>query len=70
MVRRKYEVVGHITDVTKRRVVMCKRRQGLLKKAMELAKLCAVDVSLVIVDHEINRYHEYRSSKDFDLPTC
>jgi SRF-type transcription factor (DNA-binding and dimerisation domain) len=36
-----------------------KRRKTLVKKAYELAKLCDVDVALIV--HKNGRYHTYRS---------
>ena len=70
MVRRKYEVMGHIKDDTKRKVILCKRRQGLIKKAMELSKLCAVDVCLFVLDRDTSKYSQYSSQDQFTPSAC
>jgi len=41
--------MAYRTDDRARRVTLCKRKKGLYKKAEELAKLCGVEVSVVIV---------------------
>merc|ERR1711977_600607 len=41
--------MAYRTDDRARRVTLCKRKKGLYKKAEELAKLCGVEVAIVIV---------------------
>lgn len=46
-------------------VTFCKRKKGVIKKAMELSKLCGFDVMMSIFDKEKNRLIMYQSKKDF-----
>ncbi|KAG6409200.1 hypothetical protein SASPL_132234 [Salvia splendens] len=41
-------VIRRIDDMTSRQVTFSKRRNGLLKKAKELAILCDAEVALII----------------------
>jgi hypothetical protein len=54
-----------ITDVIKLRNSKCKRSKNLIKKCMELSKLCSLKVNLVIFDETKNRIQEYSSTTDF-----
>lgn len=42
--------INLMTNSTQRNVTFCKRKKGLLKKAIELSKLCGINVSLYIFD--------------------
>lgn len=45
------------TEDPKRRVTLCKRKQGLYKKAEELAKLCGVEIAVIIIGDNCNPSH-------------
>lgn len=66
MGKRKLESYDLIKDKNSRNVTYCKRKRGLIKKAMELSTLCAQHIYLIIFDKEKQRLIEYRSHKDFD----
>jgi len=60
-VGRKKVKINYIADEKFRRVTYCKRKRGLLKKAMELSLLCGVEVLLVIRNENTNRTLLYNS---------
>lgn len=61
MVRGKIEM-KRIENATNRQVTFSKRRNGLLKKAYELAVLCDVEVALIIFSPS-GKLYEYASSR-------
>jgi hypothetical protein len=58
--RKKIDIEA-IKDERNRNVTFNKRKQGLMKKAMELSILCNCEISLVIFNNENNLY-EYCST--------
>lgn len=63
MGRRRVEL-RRIEDNTSRQVCFSKRRNGILKKAKELAVLCDVEVALILFSAKGKLYHfasPYRS---------
>ncbi|GAM16911.1 hypothetical protein SAMD00019534_000860 [Acytostelium subglobosum LB1] len=67
---RKKIKIQKITDERNRQVTFTKRKNGLIKKAMELALLCDTSVTLVIVNNSPNakeKYFQYVSS-DLEAP--
>lgn len=50
MGKKKLEVIEKIENKNSRNVTYCKRKRGLIKKAIELSKLCEQFVYLVIYD--------------------
>ncbi|RRT39899.1 hypothetical protein B296_00035409 [Ensete ventricosum] len=55
-------VIRRIDNTTSRQVTFSKRRNGLLKKAKELAILCDAEVGLVIFS-STGRLYEFSSSR-------
>lgn len=62
MGKRKIHSFVKIEDTNNRNVTYCKRKKGLIKKAMELSMLCSQDVYLSIFDQERQKLVVYASS--------
>ncbi|PWA92081.1 hypothetical protein CTI12_AA081670 [Artemisia annua] len=56
-------VIRRIDNATSRQVTFSKRRNGLLKKAKELAILCDSEVGLIIFS-STGKLHEFASSRE------
>ena len=52
MGKKKLESIDLIMDKNTRNATYCKRKRGLIKKSIELSKLCAQQVYLLIFDKE------------------
>jgi hypothetical protein len=63
MGRKKIEI-ARIADERNRQVTFTKRKNGLMKKAMELSILCDCEIALIIFNHN-NKLFQY-SSTDID----
>ena len=62
MGKRKLIKIKLISDKNARNVTYCKRKKGLIKKAMELSKLCKQEVAVYIFDKEKEKFIVYNSS--------
>lgn len=45
----------------------CKRKRNLIKKSMQLSKLCEQQILLVIFDSKLGKMYKYCSQDDFDI---
>lgn len=59
--------IAKIKDERLRQVTYCKRKKGLLKKAIELSLLCGVKVFLFLHDKEETKVLQYQSHPEEDL---
>jgi len=50
MGKKKLVSISKISDKNSRNVTYCKRKRGLIKKAIELSKLCEQKIYLAIFD--------------------
>ena len=67
MGKRRLEKINAIESRRDRRVTFCKRKVGLLKKTIELSKLCKLSIFMLILDKEQNRCIHYASNKNDDM---
>ena len=65
MGQRRIDTVQKISNETNRYVTFCKRKRGLLKKSIELSRLCDQFMYIVIFDQQKQRLVEYCSVKSF-----
>ena len=56
-------------DPVKRQVAYCKRKKGVLVKAMELSILGGKEVAVYILDKKQNQISCYNSGTDFEIDT-
>lgn len=56
----------YISDKNSRNVTYCKRKRGLIKKAIELSTLCDQDIFMVVFDKQRQKMVQYSSTPDFD----
>lgn len=67
MGKKKIEHIGLIRDRVSRNVTFCKRKKGLIKKAMELSLLCGQQMAMYFFDSDKSKLVIYNSSSDFDV---
>ena len=67
MGKKKIEHVALIDDKVSRNVTFCKRKKGLIKKAMEMSLLCGQQVAVHIYDSVKSKLVIYQSTPDFDI---
>ena len=69
MGRRRLENIELLENINDRRVTYCKRKKGLLKKAIELSLLCDVSMFVFIYDKKKKRCVHYASDPSEQLAT-
>ena len=47
--------------------MLCKRRNNLLKKAMQLSVLCEQEIFMAVYDKQLNKMIRYQSSDLFNI---
>ena len=67
MGKKRIEKFERITNPTQRKVCLCKRKKGLLKKAIELSVLCDLEIFMLVYDKNNSRVTHYASNEDFDM---
>lgn len=67
MGKKRIDKITRITNNNQRKVSLCKRKKGLLKKTIELSVLCDLKIFLYIQDQASNRVTHYASHPEHDL---
>jgi hypothetical protein len=67
MGKRKYDSITKIEHNGNRALTFSKRVKGLVKKAIELSKLCDQEVFLYVVDQTKRKVVHYESTPELDL---
>ena len=65
MGKRKIETLKRIANDKSRQTTFCKRKRGLIKKAIELSMLCDQLIYMVVFDKTKQRLVEYQSHDKF-----
>ena len=66
MGKRKISIFKTIQDENSRNVTYCKRKKGLIKKAMELSLLCNQSIYLSIFDQNRQKLVVFKSTDDYN----
>ena len=56
-----------IRNKSSRHISFCKRKKGLVKKAMELSILCGKQIALYIFDEGTGQMISYNSNHEFNI---
>jgi hypothetical protein len=56
-------ILKQIEDLNQLRVTYCKRKRGIIKKAIELSVLCNVNITLLIQDDHASKVVHFSSDK-------
>ena len=67
MGKKKVDVCKYIPNKMQRDVTYSKRKRGLIKKAIELSKMCGQDIFLIIFDKSKQKIVEYRNDHKFQI---
>lgn len=67
MGKKKLEKITRIQNDNYRKVALCKRKKGIIKKAIELSVLCDLKVFMLIHDEWNRRVTHFMSHKDLDI---
>ena len=62
----KYQLPAEQVDQKARKVTYCKRKRGLLKKAVELSRICNQKIHISIFDENSKRLVQFNSHSDFN----
>ena len=67
MGKKRIEKIERIENDNSRKVTLCKRKKGVIKKMIELSVLCDLKIFALIHDESSKRTTHFSSHKDFDM---
>ena len=67
MGKKKIDPYKFIENKMQRDVTYSKRKRGIIKKAIELSRMCGQDIFMIIFDKNKQKLVEYRSGRDFNI---
>jgi hypothetical protein len=67
MGKKKIDNIKFMEDKNQRNITFSKRKRGLLKKVIELSRLCGQDILMFIYDKTKSKIIEFRSDCTFDI---
>ena len=67
MGKKKINKFTKIMNDASRKVALCKRKKGLIKKVIELSVLCDLKILMLMEDSENQRVTHFMSHKDLDI---
>ena len=67
MGKKRIDKITRIVDNMQRKVALCKRKKGLIKKVIELSVLCDLKICMFIKDDNNKRVTHFMSHKDLDI---
>ena len=67
MGKKRIDKIERISNCNQRKVCLCKRKKGLLKKAIELSILCDLDIFVYMFDRNQNKVTHFASHEHFDF---
>ena len=70
MGKKRIEKIARLQNDGQRKVTLCKRKKGLMKKMIELSVLCDLKIFMLIQDESNQRTTHFSSHKDFDFVQC
>ena len=67
MGKKRIDKITRIGNTVQRKVALCKRKKGLIKKVIELSVLCDLKFCMLIKDVANERVTHFMSHKDLDI---
>lgn len=67
MGKKRIERIQKIVNLNQRKVTLCKRKKGLIKKIIELSVLCDLKIFMLIQDDDNQRATHFLSHKSFNF---
>ena len=70
MGKKRIEKITRLNNDGQRKVTLCKRKKGIIKKMIELSVLCDLKIFMLLQDDANQRTTHFSSHKDFNFVEC